>query len=456
MSAQANSADLARWLAPTARTFDAINAAGAGPLLQRRLWRWRAWWIAFLVASALTVMMAVAIVWPFYRGVGVWGNNTTVVWGFPLANYEWWIGIGNAGLLISGLLLITRRQAGAAIARLAEWMALTASCVAGLFPILHLGRPQYAYWLIPYPNTMMVWPQWRSALVWDFWSILSFILFTAIYLYVGLIPDLATLRDRAGGTFARLFYGALALGWRGSAHHWHLYENYRLAMAALAVVLVVVAHSVVGLDMAASLMPGWQETLFPAYFVIGALVCGLTTLLILMAALRWGFGLQDVITPAHFNLIAKLLLAASIGMGLCYATEWYGAWYHGARADRWLVAYEFTGAYAPLYWTLLLLIVVLPQALWFEGVRRSIPALVVIAVLADIGMWIERITVIWVTLSHGYSPSMWRIFVPTAWDWALLIGSLGFFLLLFLLVARIVPLLSMHSLRRMLAEETPP
>ncbi|HZD90577.1 MAG TPA: NrfD/PsrC family molybdoenzyme membrane anchor subunit [Pseudolabrys sp.] len=455
MSIGTQNGDLQRWMLLPARSYDAINEAASGPLIQRQAWRWRAWWIAFLAAGVLTVMMIAGIVWPFFRGVGVWGNNTTVVWGFPLANYEWWIGIGNAGLLISAILVLTRQPAAAAIQRIAESMALLSACVAGLFPILHLGRPQYAYWLIPYPNTMMVWPQWRSALIWDFWSILSFILFTAIYFYVGLIPDLATLRDRASNIVARLFYGVLAMGWRGSARHWRIHSAYRMTMAGLAVPLVVVAHSVVGLDFAASLMPGWQETIFPTYYVIGALVLGSATLLIVMAVARWGLRLSDLITPDHFNLVAKFLLAASIGMGLCYCTEYFAAWYHGERAERWLVAYEFTGAYAPMYWTMLLLIVVLPQALWFEPLRRNIAAVLAIAVLADIGMWIERIIIIWLTLSHGYIVSMWRLFIPTAWDWALLIGSFGFFLLMFLLLARVLPLLAMDSLKRLLTDEAP-
>jgi molybdopterin-containing oxidoreductase family membrane subunit len=335
-------------------------------------------------------------------------------------------------------------------------MTLFAAAIAGIFPILHLGRPQYFYWLLPYPNTMAVWPQWRSALIWDFWAILSYLLFSILFWYVGLVPDLATMRDRARGRFARYFYGILAFGWRGSARHWHVYEKYHTAMACLAVPLVVSLHSVVGLDFAASLMPGWNETIFPPYFVVGAMYSGFAMVVLLTALVRWGFSLQAFITRDHFDVMAKVMLAASLIMGLSYANEWFAAWYGGERAERWLVAFEFTGSYAPLYWALILFNVVVPQAFWFVRVRRSVLAVAAIAVLINVGMWLERIEIVWNTLSHGYLPSMWRIFLPTLWDWALLFGSLGFFGLLYLLLARVFPMVSMHEVRRLVFEEGRP
>jgi molybdopterin-containing oxidoreductase family membrane subunit len=335
-------------------------------------------------------------------------------------------------------------------------MTLFAASIAGLFPIMHLGRPIYFYWLLPCPNTMALWPQWRSALIWDFWAILSYLLFSILFWYIGLVPDLATLRDRAKSRTARVFYGVLALGWRGSARHWHLYEHYHMAMACLAVPLVVSLHSVVGLDFAASLMPGWNETIFPPYFVVGAMYCGFAMVALLAAFVRWGFQLQSLITRDHFDVMAKVMLAAAIIMGLSYATEWFTAWYRGERAERALVAFQFTGAYAPLYWAMLLCNVVVPQAFWFARVRRSVLAVVVVSIVINIGMWLERIGIVWMTLSHGYSPSMWRLFVPTFWDWALLIGSLGFFAFLYLILARIFPMVSMHEVKRMLFEEGKP
>ena len=258
-----------------------------------------------------------------------------MVWGFAIADYVWWIGIGNAGTLISSMLLLMRQQWRASTNRFAEAMTLFAAAIAGIFPIIHLGRPMYFYWLTPYPNTMTVWPQWRSALIWDFWAILSYILFSIIFWYVGLIPDLATLRDRARSRIRGARSTArFALGWRGSARHWHAYETLHLALACLGVPLVVSLHSVVGMDFAASLMPGWQETIFPPYFVVGAMYSGFAMVVCLAALVRWGFRMQGLITIAHFDVMAKVMLAASIIMGLSYATEWFNAWYGGERADR--------------------------------------------------------------------------------------------------------------------------
>jgi molybdopterin-containing oxidoreductase family membrane subunit len=412
------------------------------------------WWIAFAISGVLTVLMVVSMIWVFTFGLGVWGYNSTVIWGFPIANYVWWIGIGNAGTLISSMLLLTRQRWRASINRFAEAMTLFAASIAGLFPIVHLGRPEYFYWLLPYPNTMTIWPQWRSALIWDFWAILSYLLFSILFWYVGLIPDLATLRDRASQRAARLFYGTLALGWRGSARHWRLYEHYHTTMACLAVPLVVSLHSVVGLDFAASLMPGWNETIFPPYFVVGAMYSGFAMVVLLTALLRWGFRLQAVITIAHFDVMAKIMLMASLVMGLSYASEWFSAWYHSDHDERAITAFLFTGAYAPLYRAMLLFNVVLPQAFWLRRTRRNIVVAVVISILINIGMWLERIGIVWNTLSHSQLPSTWRIFVPTFWDWALLVGSLGFFAFLFLLLVRVFPMVSMHEMRSLVAEET--
>jgi molybdopterin-containing oxidoreductase family membrane subunit len=447
------SADLARWTLPAARSYASIGERVAAPLLQQDRWRWRAWWIAFGIAAALTALMVVCMVWLFTEGIGVFGYNTTNVWGFPLANYVWWIGIGNAGTLISSMLLLMRQSWRASINRFAEAMTLFAATIAGLFPIMHLGRPEYFYWLLPYPNTMSLWPQWRSALIWDFWAILSYILFSIIFWYIGLIPDLATMRDRARSGFARYFYGALALGWRGSARHWKVYETYHLTMACLAVPLVVSLHSVVGLDFAASLAPGWNETIFPPYFVVGAMYSGFAMVVLLTALMRWGFRLQAMITPAHFNVMAKIMLAASLIMMLSYATEWFAAWYQDDRAERWFTAFAFTGAYAPIYWLMLLFNGIVPQLFWLTRVRTNILAVVVIAILINIGMWFERIEIVWNTLSHDYLPSQWRIFVPTFWDWGMLAGSLGLFALLYLLLVRIFPMVSIHEVRRLVFEE---
>lgn len=438
---------------PEARDFETVNALIAAPLFERGSWTWRAWWIGFAVSLALATAFFIAVFLVLTRGIGIWGVNTTVVWGFAIADYVWWIGIGNAGTLISAMLLLMRQKWRASTNRFAEAMTLFAAAIAGIFPIIHLGRPLYFYWLTPYPNTMTLWPQWRSALIWDFWAILSYILFSILFWYVGLIPDFATMRDRAKTKAPRLIYGALALGWRGAARHWHAYETLHLALACLGVPLVVSLHSVVGMDFAASLMPGWQETIFPPYFVVGAMYSGFAMVVCLAALVRWGFRMQSLITLAHFDVMAKVMLAASIIMGLSYASEWFNAWYGGEHADRSLVAFEFTGAYAPMFWTLLLCNVVIPQAFWFAAVRDNIVAVLAIAVLINIGMWLERILIVWNTLSHDYMPGMWRLFIPTIWDWITTLGSLGLFALMFLVFVRLVPVVSMHEVRKLVAEE---
>jgi Ni/Fe-hydrogenase subunit HybB-like protein len=440
--------DAERWALPAARSYEAVDRLITAPLLERGTWSWRAWWIAFAVSFAWTTIFLVAVIWLFTSGIGIWGVNSTIVWGFAIANYVWWIGIGNAGTLISAMLLLMRQHWRAAINRFAEAMTIFSASIAGLFPIMHLGRPLYFYWLTPYPNTMTLWPQWRSALIWDFWAILSYLLFSILFWYFGLIPDFATVRDRARSSFARRFYGALALGWRGSVRHWQLYRVYQLAMAALAVPLVVSLHSVVGLDFAASLMPGWAETIFPPYFVVGAMYSGFAMVVTLTTLVRWGFRLHAVITPEHFNAMAKILLAASIIMGLSYATEWFMSWYGGSRPERDLVAYLFTGPYAPLYYAQLFCNVLAPQVFWFPTARRNIIVVFLVCIIINVGMWLERILIIWMTLSHDFLPSMWRLFLPTIWDWLTMFGSLGLFATMYLVFVRLVPTVSMHEVKK--------
>jgi molybdopterin-containing oxidoreductase family membrane subunit len=439
------------WIAAAHVDYGTVTAAIADPILERRAGP--LWWTALGVSLVLLLAMLGAIVHLFGAGIGTWGVNTTVVWGYAIASYVWWIAIASGGTLISSMLLLTRQRWRASTNRCAETMTVFALAIAGLFPILHLGRPQYFYWLAPYPNTMALWPQWRSALVWDFWAILSYLIFSILFLYVGLVPDLATMRDRARSLAARRLYGALALGWRGSARHWKRYQRLHTLMACLAVPLVTSVHSIVGLDFAASLMPGWQESIFPPYFVVGALFSGFATVAVLAALVRWGLRLEPIITVRHFDAMAKVLLTAAIAMFYCYASEWFMAWYGGAHAERTLVAHLFVGDYAPLYWLLLICNVVVPQAVWFPAIRRSIPAIVAIAIAIDIGMWIERILIIWNTLSHDYAVSMWRLFYPTLWDWILLFGPLGFFAAMYLCAVRLLPAAAMHEMRKLAHEE---
>ncbi len=430
---------------------EAINVLVTRPLLDRG--DWRRWWIALAVALATTLVFFGAAIYLLATGIGIFGNNSTVVWGFPIANYVWWIGIGNAGTLISSMLLLTHQNWRAAINRFAEAMTLMAVAIAGLFPIMHMGRPIYFYWLFPYPNIQGLWPQWRSALIWDFWAIASYLLFSIVFWYTGLIPDLATLRDRASTRFKQVFYGVLALGWRNSARHWRAYETYYFTMAALAVPLVCSVHSIVGLDFAASLMPGWQEPIFPPYFVVGAMYSGFAMVVLLTALVRWGLQLEALITVRHFELMAKIMLAAAMIMALSYLSEWFSAWYGGREADRSFLAFEFAGTYAPLYWIMIFCNCVAAQSFWIPRLRRSIWWVVLTGLLINVGMWLERILIVWNTLAHAYEPSMWHSFVPTIWDWLLLAGSLGFFAFMYLLFVRIFPVVSMHEVRKLQHEE---
>ena len=440
-----------RWTLPSIRTLGDVTDAVAAPLMDRSAGR--AWWLAAIGAAVLTGIGALAVGFSFWYGPGLWGNNTAVVWGFPIANYVWWIGIGNAGTLISSLLLLTRQEWRASINRFAEAMTLFAVSMAGLFPILHLGRPMYFYWLAPYPNTMQLWPGWRSALVWDFWAIVSYLLFSMLFFYVGLLPDLATLRDRPGKRGWRRLYGVAAMGWQGTPAQWRAQERLHRTMAVIAVPLVCSVHSIVGLDFAASLMPGWNESIFPPYFVVGAFFSGLAMVVLIALTIRRTMALEGLIVPAHFDAMAKLILASSIVMGASYAAEWLGALWSGEAADLRVVRFAFTGSYAPFYWAMLLGNVAAPQLFWVKRWRTRAPVLVGVSVAVLVGMWLERILIIVNTLSRGHEPSLWRTYVPTAVDGLILAGTLGAFLLLLLIFARLLPVVSMHEVRKLVAEE---
>ena len=445
-----------RWIAPEAASFDAVNTLVSAPLIgavQAPNRAWGRWWIAFAVAAPLAAVFLGGLLYSAVKGIGVFGNNTTIVWGFPIANYVWWIGIGNAGTLISALLLITRQPWRSSINRFAEAMTLFAATIAGVFPIFHLGRSYFAYWLAPYPNPMALWPQWRSALIWDFWSIASYILFSFIFWYTGLIPDLATLRDRAKRPLTRRLYGAFALGWRGSARQWALHQAFYKTMAGLAVPLVCSVHSIVGLDFAASLAPGWEESLFPPYFVVGAMFSGFAMVVLLALLIRWALRLTAFVTLRHFDAMAKVILAGACVMSASYATEWLTAWYSGERAERSYLVYTLTGRYAGVYALQLLFNCALPQLLWVKRLRTNLPLLAMLAAGILVGMWFERILIVWNTLGHGYLPTLWRGFRPTGLDWAVLFGSLGAFTALFLLFVRVLPVVSMFEMRELAHEE---
>ena len=413
--------------------------------------RWP-WVAAFAVTFAGTLVFLGSMAYLFVTGVGIWGVNVPVAWGFAIANTVWWIGIGHAGTFISAVLLLLRQRWRTSINRFAEAMTLFAASMAGLFPILHLGRPYFAYWLAPYPNKMELWPQWRSPLVWDFFAIATYITVSFLFWYLGLIPDLATLRDRATSRFKRVTYGLFALGWRGEARHWARHETAYLLIAGLATPLVVSVHSVVSLDFAIGNTPGYHSTIFPPYFVAGALFSGFAMVLTLAIPLRRAFKLHDFITEVHLDHAAKVLLATGALLAYGYFCEIFMAFYGGDRYEIAMTIDRWTGFYAPAYWLMIFCNVVAPQILWWRRARRNVALLFVMSLVVNVGMWTERVVIVVQSTHRDFMPSAWGLFVPTVWDWVFLLGSLSMFVWLFLVFIRVLPSISISEMRQLARE----
>lgn len=411
------------------------------------------WLAAFLGTLAGTLGFIAAMGWLFTRGIGIWGVDIPVAWGFAIANFVWWIGIGHAGTFISAVLLLLRQRWRTSINRFAEAMTLFAASMAGLFPILHLGRPWFFYWIAPYPDHMNVWPQWRSPLVWDFFAIATYLTVSLLFWYLGLVPDLATLRDRAHSRWRQRAYGLFALGWRGEARHWARFETAYLLLAGIATPLVVSVHSVVSLDFAIGNTPGYHSTIFPPYFVAGALFSGFAMVLTLAIPLRRAFGLHDFITEVHLDHAAKVLLATGALVAYGYASEMFMAFYGGDQYEIAMTVDRWTGAYAPVYWTMMACNVLAPQVLWWRGARRNVVLLFVLSLVVNAGMWMERVTIVVQSLHRDFLPSSWGIFVPTVWDWIFLLGSICTFAWLFLVFLRVLPAISISEMR-LLARES--
>jgi molybdopterin-containing oxidoreductase family membrane subunit len=399
----------------------------------------------------LVVILMVSVGWLLYRGVGVWGLNQPVGWAFDITNFVWWIGIGHAGTLISAILLLLKQEWRTSINRFAEAMTLFAVACAGLFPLLHLGRVWLFYWLFPYPNTMSLWPQFRSPLMWDVFAVSTYATVSLLFWFVGLIPDLATLRDRSTSRIGRIIYGVLSMGWRGSAMHWHRYEMAYLLLAGLATPLVVSVHTVVSFDFAVSVLPGWHATIFPPYFVAGAIFSGFAMVLTLAIPLRAMYGLHDFITDRHLDNMAKVMLATGLIVLYGYSMELFTAFYSGNVYEQSMMLNRITG---PYWWSYALLILcngVIPQALWLRGVRYSAVVLWLIAVVINIGMWLERFVIIVTSLHRDFLPSSWGMFWPTIWDWGLYIGTIGLFLFLLFLFIKFLPMISVFEMRELLS-----
>ncbi len=410
------------------------------------------WWIGFGISFLLLMLLLYATGYLFLKGVGIWGINVPVAWGFAIVNFVWWVGIGHAGTLISAILLLLRQEWRTSINRFAEAMTLFAVACAGLFPLLHLGRPWVFYWLFPYPDTMRLWPQFRSPLVWDVFAVSTYATVSLLFWFVGLLPDLATLRDRARRRPAKIVYGILAMGWRGSATHWHRYETAYLLLAGLATPLVVSVHTVVSFDFAASIIPGWHTTIFPPYFVAGAIYSGFAMVLTLSVPLRAFYGLEDFITMRHLENMAKVLIATGLIVAYGYAAELFMAWYSANPAEQFLAKNRAFGPYWPAYWSLILCNILTVQLLWFRRIRTKPWLLWGISIVINVGMWLERYVIVVVSLTRDFMPSIWRSYHGTKWDVATFVGSIGLFLSLLFLFIRFLPVISIAEMRSLVDE----
>jgi Ni/Fe-hydrogenase subunit HybB-like protein len=411
-----------------------------------------AWFIGFGVVFLLMMLLLYTITALLFRGVGLWGINIPVGWGFDIINFVWWIGIGHAGTLISAILLLLRQEWRTSINRFAEAMTLFAVACAGLFPLMHLGRPWLFYWLYPYPNTMGVQPQFRSPLVWDVFAVTTYLTVSFLFWFVGLIPDLATLRDRAKHRASQILYGILAMGWRGSARHWHRYETAYLLLAGLSTPLVVSVHTIVSFDFAVGIIPGWHTTIFPPYFVAGAIYSGFAMVMTLAIPIRAMYGLEGFITMRHLQNMAKVMLATGLIVAYGYMMETFMAWYSGNEYEKFMMMNRFKGPYATMYWSLIFCNVVVPQLLWSPKIRGSVISLFIISIVVNIGMWLERYVIIVVSLHRDFLPSSWGMYAGTKYDWAFYVGTIGLFLTLLFLFIRVLPMISIFEMRTLVPE----
>jgi molybdopterin-containing oxidoreductase family membrane subunit len=406
------------------------------------------WFLGFAVAFGFLMLLNLTIGHLLMTGIGIWGNNIPVGWAFDIINFVWWIGIGHAGTLISAILLLFRQQWRTSINRFAEAMTLFAVACAAMFPLLHTGRPWLAaYWLFPYPNTMNLWPQFRSPLIWDVFAVSTYFTVSLLFWYTGLVPDMATLRDRAQSKVGRVIYGMLSLGWRGSARHWQRYEMAYLLLAGISTPLVLSVHSVVSFDFAVSVLPGWHATIFPPYFVAGAIYSGFAMVMTLAVPLRKFYGFEDFITMRHIHNMTKVMLVTGMIVAYGYANEAFFAWFSGSPYEAYMMQNRMTGPYATLYWSLIAINAVMIQLFWFRRVRDNITLLFILSLFVNVGMWLERFIIIVTSLHRDFLPSSWDMYAPTRWDFAMFAGTIGLFLSLFFLFIRFLPALAMFEMR---------
>lgn len=410
------------------------------------------WYVAMSVSLSLLSLLVVTIGYLLLTGVGVWGNNNTVSWGFPIINFVFWVGIGHAGTLISAILFLLRQNWRTGINRFAEAMTIFAVCCAGIFPGLHVGRVWLAYWLLPYPNELAMWPQARSPLLWDVFAVGTYATVSLLFWYMGMVPDLATLRDRATKRWQQLLYGVLALGWNGSSRHWMRFEKAYLLLAALATPLVLSVHSVVSFDFATSQLPGWHTTIFPPYFVAGAVFGGFAMVLTLSIPCREWFGLKHLITHRHIENMAKVMLATGMIVSYAYSVEFFMAWYSQQPYEQFVFLNRPFGPYAWAFWTMVTCNVIAPQAIWFTAVRKNVWAIFIVAMFVNVGMWFERFVIVVTSLHRDFLPSSWAMFAPTWVDLGMFVGSFGLFFTLFLLFCRFLPMVAIAEVKTVMPQ----
>lgn len=413
----------------------------------------KAWLVAFLLSASALGMLGILVAYLIFVGTGVWGVTNPVGWGYAIINFVFWVGIGHAGTLISAILFLCRQKWRTGINRAAEAMTIFAVICALLFPGIHVGRAWFAYWMFPLPNQMLMWPNFRSPLLWDVFAVSTYFTISLLFWYMGMIPDLATLRDRAKHPFRRLAYGLLSVGWTGSHRHWHVYERAYLLLAALATPLVLSVHSVVSFDFAVSQLPGWHTTILPPYFVAGAIFSGFAMVVTLLVPCRHFFDLKEIITMRHLENMNKIIMLTGTMVGYAYATEFFIAWYGGNPVERFVFLNRAFGPYGWAYWIMVSCNVISPQIFWFKKMRTNIKVMFVVSIFVNIGMWFERFVIVISSLANDFLPSSWGYYVPTWVDVGTFIGSFGLFFTLFLLFCRFAPFIAIAEIKLTMAEQ---
>lgn len=444
MSAQDHVSSLRKPLITLNRTYgeitnDVLNSIETGPT--------STWYILFSIAVLTLLVGVVVVIYQLRTGIGVWGLNKTVGWSWDITNFVFWVGIGHAGTFISAILLLFRQKWRTSINRAAEAMTIIAVCCAGIYPIIHMGRPWLAHWVFPYPNTREIWLNFRSPLLWDVFAISTYLTVSAVFWYIGLIPDFGTMRDRATNPTKKRIYEILSFGWDGSNKTWHRYEVLCLILAGLAAPLVVSVHTIVSMDFATSVIPGWHTTIFPPYFVIGAVFSGFAMVSTLLIITRKAMKFEHFITVSHIEAMCKVLILTGMLVGFAYATEFFVAWYGGNEYERYTFINRATGPYAWAYWTMVSCNVIWPQLLWIKAIRTNLVLVFIISIIVNIGMWFERFVIITTSLHRDYLPSSWAMYSPTWVEVCTFIGSFGLFFTLFLLFIRFLPAIAVSEVK---------